>query len=430
MKDEFIQRACYKLILYKDRLSQFEIPVFQEYVILISPDIQILLRFDGEAENAPGASTNALGPLHNAMVHRQTPGGDGPGFDEVNEAGGTVTSIASTTSQSYKQGSIGHRKSSSSQPVHDGDAPQPILDGDAEHDGLDQDVNSNKKKKKKKKKHKKKRNKSTENELDEQQQQLAKEHEDQINIPIAAVSKKKKKGKKKKLRSLSMNVSKIASENKTASLSNLSKTIEREKKKKQKKEEKQHKKDSNNKEEKKENEDYLDMDLDEMVSSDSSSSSSDDYLLLSDSDHNNENNGNAANYEYRLDANGKYIEVDKDGITNNLANYVELKLVKYPGTGELYVVVTKFDDKKDAMEVFRIDFAKCINIEKNEIEQDFSIYFEAIALVFRADDYEKARQILITLRQFFEQHCTNIQPELPPPPESIVTDQMTLFFGD
>ena len=41
MKDEFIQRACYKLILYKERLSNFEVPVLTEYVILIAPDIHV-----------------------------------------------------------------------------------------------------------------------------------------------------------------------------------------------------------------------------------------------------------------------------------------------------------------------------------------------------------------------------------------------------
>eukprot|EP00483_Globobulimina_turgida_P007812 UN07827 len=81
------------------------------------------------------------------------------------------------------------------------------------------------------------------------------------------------------------------------------------------------------------------------------------------------------------------------------------------------------------MEIFRCDFAKCLNIEKNQIEEDFSIMFEYITLVFRGDDYEKVMGILINLRVFFEQHCTNLQPELPPPPEQTVTDQMNIFFG-
>merc|ERR1712003_188136 len=37
MKDEFIQRACSKLIFYKNQLTQFEIPVFQKYLVLVHP---------------------------------------------------------------------------------------------------------------------------------------------------------------------------------------------------------------------------------------------------------------------------------------------------------------------------------------------------------------------------------------------------------
>ena len=38
LKEKYIERMCYKLAMYKDRLSQFEIPVFSEYLILLSPN--------------------------------------------------------------------------------------------------------------------------------------------------------------------------------------------------------------------------------------------------------------------------------------------------------------------------------------------------------------------------------------------------------
>merc|ERR1712130_654123 len=60
MKDEFIQKACYKLLLYKDRLSQFEVPVFQQYVVLLSPMIHDLLRYD----DGEGMPSN-----HNSLQH-------------------------------------------------------------------------------------------------------------------------------------------------------------------------------------------------------------------------------------------------------------------------------------------------------------------------------------------------------------------------
>merc|ERR1712244_99874 len=111
-------------------------------------------------------------------------------------------------------------------------------------------------------------------------------------------------------------------------------------------------------------------DLDEMISSSSSSSDeNDDFLLLSD-----ENIDYDATTEYALDHSGQIIDNTGNGGTNSLSDYVELKLCKYPSTGELFLIITNFDEKKSAMEVFRCDFAECINIEKNQIEEDFSIY--------------------------------------------------------
>ena len=268
--------------------------------------------------------------------------------------------------------------------------------------------NTKQKRKKSKKNVKKKRVKSYDNGVDEKD-------EEEINITISAKTKTKKK-KDSKWRAQSMSTSPNPP---SSSLSSLSKTaaIKERKKREKKRTLKKQKID--------EDKDYLDMDLEEMVSSSSSSSDieNDDFLLLSDENADYD----ATTAEYALDHNGQFVEHNVG--TNNLRDYVELKLVKYPGTGELYLIVTKFDEKTEAMEVFRCDFAKCTNIEKNEIEEDFSIFFENITLAFRADNYEKANQSLITLRQFFDQHSTNLQPELPPPPDTFVTDQMNLFFG-
>lgn len=41
MKDAFIEKACAKLVLFKDRLAQFEVAVFQEFVVLVSPQIEV-----------------------------------------------------------------------------------------------------------------------------------------------------------------------------------------------------------------------------------------------------------------------------------------------------------------------------------------------------------------------------------------------------
>ena len=165
-------------------------------------------------------------------------------------------------------------------------------------------------------------------------------------------------------------------------------------------------------------EDYYNMDLDELVSSSSSSEDEDTYILLSDSDEQNNQTHQKAQQLF-----------DINSSINSLQYYVSLTLVKYPGTGELFMIITGQDEKKDQIELFRTDFANCINIEKNKIDTDFTIYFENIQIVFRADDYEKTRKILISLRQFFETHSNNIQPELPPPPDTVVTNQMKLFFG-
>ena len=40
-KDALIASACSKLVLFKDRLAQFEVAVFQEFVILVSPQIEV-----------------------------------------------------------------------------------------------------------------------------------------------------------------------------------------------------------------------------------------------------------------------------------------------------------------------------------------------------------------------------------------------------
>lgn len=393
---------------------------------------QVLMRYDGEGVNGPGFSGGNLNQLHEDMVHKQTPGG--PGYnDEINSAGGTVTSIASARSDSK---SIGRRKSSSrksSVASRDGDAapglPEDNHVGDVNAAPSD---NKNKKRKDKKKK-RKKRVKSHESGLDDAKERELKEDEDpdQVNINIKAMSMSKPKKKKKSKRKMSMN-DKLNSG--PASLSNLSKKIEKEKSKKKKLKEAEKKKKSEEKKQKikeqmEDDEDMMEMGLEDLVSSDSSSSSEDFILWKTDEDEVDNNRGPDTIHEYRLDAKGKYVEDTRDGVTNNLANYVELKIVKYPGTGELFMVITKFDDKKDASEVFRTDFVRCLNIEKNQIEEDFTIYFENLTMIFRADDYQRANAILINLRALFEQHCANIQPALPTPPPTTVTDQMGLFLG-
>eukprot|EP01083_Nonionella_stella_P027369 75354_1 len=146
----------------------------------------------------------------------------------------------------------------------------------------------------------------------------------------------------------------------------------------------------------------LDMDLDELVSD--SSNSSDSLLLSEETNHTTDEVHSIEEVEH------------EDG--------VQLKIVKYPGTGELYLVMGV-----TAKEIFRIDFVKCSNIEKNQTNTDFTIYFEDTALTFRGDNYEKVMAITIKLRLLLEQHSTNIEPELPPPPAQVVTDQMNIFFG-
>lgn len=200
------------------------------------------------------------------------------------------------------------------------------------------------------------------------------------------------------------------------------------KKKEEKKEKKRRasKREKSSTERKEEEEDSLDLSFEDLVPSSASSMGTDpEWEDSTDSE-----DGGQSQIRGRLDENGKYIEhgID-DGGSNNLRHYVELKVVKYPGTGELFMIITRFDEERDAVEVFRTDFAHCVQIEKCEVEEDFAVCFEGVMIVFRADDYEKARSMLINLRLLFEQHSTNIQPELPPPPPQTVTDQMNLFFG-
>jgi len=375
MKDEFIRRACSKLIFYKEKLTQFEIPVFQQYLVLVVPTLQELIRFDDQNVSAPN-----LGALHEDK--EQAPGCIN---EDVNSAGGTVTSIASgystKSSTSIKSIYSISRKKSSSVDTNNGE------------------VQDTKRKKKKSKKNKKKRIKSYETPCDEE--------DDEINLTISA------KAKMKKRRMYSSKSKSASSSPRTPSVS-----ITKEKKKKKSNIPKI---DENN------SKDYLDQDLDELVSSSSSSDEDeDDFILASDDDGVIDND---CHTDYALDHNGQFVENNQN--STSLNDCVELKLVKYPGTGELFMIVTKFavDEKTEAMELFRCDFAKCMGVERLQIEEDFIIYFENISLVMRADSYEKANTILITLRQFFDQHCSNLQPELPPPPDTSVTDQMSLFFG-
>merc|ERR1712228_564354 len=181
-------RACRKLIVYKDRLSQFEVPVFQQYVVLIVPTILELMRYDGEEHNVSGSN---LGALHEDKVH-----------DDVNSVGGTVTSVASgystKSSTSIKSifGSAERRKSSSRNSSVD------------HEDANDTQIKNKKRKKKKTKKNKKKSKKSDD------------EKDDEINITISAKTKMKKT-KDGKWRKHSMSASPNPP---SKSLSSLSKT--------------------------------------------------------------------------------------------------------------------------------------------------------------------------------------------------------------
>jgi len=46
--EKLIERLCYKLALFKDKLSQFEIPVFDQYLLLISPNDKELWMHNGQ----------------------------------------------------------------------------------------------------------------------------------------------------------------------------------------------------------------------------------------------------------------------------------------------------------------------------------------------------------------------------------------------
>merc|ERR1712113_459412 len=109
--------------------------------------------------NGPGFSGGNLNQLHEDMVSKQTPGG--PGYnDDINSAGGTVTSIASARSDSK---SIGRRKSSSrkSSVSRDGDAAPGLPEDNQVGDvNAEPSIDNKHKKKKDKKKKKKKRVKS------------------------------------------------------------------------------------------------------------------------------------------------------------------------------------------------------------------------------------------------------------------------------
>jgi len=222
----------------------------------------------------------------------------------------------------------------------------------------------------------------------------------------------------------------------TKSLWNKSRSIDKKKKKKKGRSLRENLKSLNQTERKEEEEeDSLDLSFEDLVPSSASSMESDpecQWIGSHNTLHSTDSEDGDGPIRGRLDENGKYIEhrdaID-DGGSNNLRHYVELKVVKYPGTGELFMIITRFDEEQDAVEVFRTDFAHCVQIEKCEVEEDFAICFEGVMIVFRADDYEKARSMLINLRLLFDQHSANIQPELPPPPPQTVTDQMNLFFG-
>merc|ERR1712130_59166 len=144
-----------------EKLTQFEIPVFQQYLVLVVPTIQELIRFDDQNVSGPN-----LGALHEDK--EQAPGCIN---EDVNSAGGTVTSIASgystKSSTSIKSIYSISRKKSSSVDTNNGE------------------VQDTKRKKKKSKKSKKKRIKSHETPCDEE--------DDEINLTISAKSKIKKR---------------------------------------------------------------------------------------------------------------------------------------------------------------------------------------------------------------------------------------------
>lgn len=347
------------------------------------------MQWDGERVNEVcinGMGISTLGTLHEDMIP-----------DDINSAGGTVTSIASncsvgSTASIGRQKSLSRKSSLASQPAME--AVNEYVNGigdinDSESTAI-QPIDTKKSNKKDRKKREKKRSPRSD--------------PDGAGT-IAAVSKRKKR-RTKSLRKKSIK----------------KKDSKKEKKRKSSKSGKRKKSTENVEEE----EDSLDLRFEDLVPS--SASSADSEAEWADST-DSEDNGQAAG---RLDGNGKYIEhngVADGGGSNNLRHYVELKVVKYPGTGELYLIITRFDEERDAMEVFRTDFAHCVQIEKCEVEEDFAVCFESVMIIFRADDYEKARSMLINLRMLLEQHSVNIQPELPPPPEATVTDQMNLFFG-
>ena len=92
------------------------------------------------------------------------------------------------------------------------------------------------------------------------------------------------------------------------------------------------------------------LDIDELMSS----SSSDELTSSNDAG----DSGNELNND------------SDDGSSNeselpySLARYVELSLIKYPGTHELYLVLNKQDENQDHIEIFRKDFCDCECVTK------------------------------------------------------------------